>query len=50
MSEKVRDRKNRWRAITIAFRASPEENELLNSFKDVDLIIENVLKNSFISH
>ena len=25
-----------------------EENELLNSFKDVDLIIENVLKNSFI--
>ncbi len=30
MSEKVRDRKNRWRAITVTFRASPEENELLN--------------------
>ena len=30
MSEKVRDRKNRWRAITVAFRASAEENELLN--------------------
>ena len=30
MSEKVRDRKNRWRAISVAFRASPEENELLN--------------------
>lgn len=30
MSEKVRDRKKRWRAITVAFRASPEENELLN--------------------
>ena len=30
MSEKVRDRKNRWRAITVAFRISAEENELLN--------------------
>ena len=30
MSEKVRDCKNRWRAITVAFRASAEENELLN--------------------
>ena len=30
MSEKVRDRKNCWRAITVAFHTSAEENELLN--------------------
>ncbi len=30
MSEKNRDNCNRWRSKTIAFRVSPEENELLN--------------------
>ena len=29
MSEKNRDNYNRWRCKTIAFRVSPEENELL---------------------
>lgn len=29
MSKKVRDDKNRWRSKTIAFRISPEENQLL---------------------
>ena len=31
MSEKNRDDKNRWRNVTIAFRMSPEENEVLNN-------------------
>ena len=30
MSEKNRDAKGRWRSVTIAFRVTPEENELLN--------------------
>ena len=30
MSQKNRDRKGRWRNKTIAFRVSPEENEVLN--------------------
>lgn len=30
MAEKNRDNYKRWRSITIAFRVSPEENELLN--------------------
>ena len=30
MSLKNRDRHNRWRNITVGFRVSPEENELLN--------------------
>ena len=30
MSAKNRDNKNRWRNITVGFRASPEENELIN--------------------
>ena len=30
MSVKVRDKQGRWRSHTIAFRISPEENELLN--------------------
>ena len=33
MSAKNRDNKNRWRNITVGFRVSPEENELIN--KDV---------------
>ena len=32
MSEKNRDDKNRWRNVTIAFRMSPEENALLDSY------------------
>lgn len=30
MSAKNRDEHNRWRNITVGFRLSPEENELLN--------------------
>lgn len=31
MTAKNRDRKNRWRSVTVAFRMSPEENEQLNT-------------------
>ncbi len=31
MSNKNRDAKNRWRSITVGFRVSPEENEMLNT-------------------
>lgn len=30
MSAKNKDNKNRWRNITVGFRVSPEENELIN--------------------
>ena len=30
MSAKNKDSKNRWRNITVGFRVSPEENELIN--------------------
>ena len=30
MSAKNRDNKNRWRNITVGYRVSPEENELIN--------------------
>ena len=30
MSAKNRDNKNRWRNITVGFRVSPEENELIS--------------------
>ena len=30
MSAKNRDNKNRWRNITVGFRVSPKENELIN--------------------
>ena len=30
MSAKNRDNKNRWRNITVGFRVSPEENEVIN--------------------
>ena len=32
MSEKNRDRHNRWRNITVGFRVSPEESEQLNRY------------------
>ena len=32
MSEKARDGQGRWRSNTIAFRISPEENDLLEEF------------------
>ena len=32
MSEKARDDQGRWRSKTIAFRISPEENDLLEQF------------------
>lgn len=31
MSAKNRDSHNRWRSITVGFRVSPEENELINA-------------------
>lgn len=31
MSEKTFDSKGRWRNVTVGFRMSPEENELLNN-------------------
>ena len=31
MTAQNRDRKNRWRNVTVAFRMSPEENEQLNT-------------------
>lgn len=31
MSEKTLDSKGRWRSVTVGFRMSPEENELLNN-------------------
>jgi len=31
MSAKNRDEMNRWRNITVGFRVSPEENELINA-------------------
>ncbi|MCD7854774.1 MAG: hypothetical protein LUG66_04050 [Clostridiales bacterium] len=30
MSAKSRDKHNRWRSLTVAFRISPQENEVLN--------------------
>lgn len=30
MTEKARDRYNRWRSVTVAFRVSPEENNEIN--------------------
>ena len=35
MSAKNRDNKNRWRNITVGFRVSPEENELINRAVDL---------------
>lgn len=32
MSEKAKDSHNRWRSLTIAFRISPEDNEMLNRY------------------
>lgn len=31
MSAKNRDKKNRWRSITVGFRVSPEESDLINA-------------------
>ena len=31
MSEKARDPRGRWRSVSVSFRVSPEENELINS-------------------
>lgn len=49
MSEKARDNHGRWRSKTIAFRISPEENEMLEDFTRLsglskqDYIIHRVL-------
>lgn len=32
MSEKSLDKEGRWRSVTVGFRMSPEENELLNTY------------------
>lgn len=46
MSKKVRDNKNRWRSKTIAFRISPEENQLL----ETRVRISGLTKQDYIIH
>lgn len=54
MAEKNRDKYKRWRSKTIAFRVSPEENELLNrqvrlsGLTKQDYLTSNMLKRSII--
>ena len=54
MSAKVTDRKGRWRNLTIAFRASPQENEQINEFVRLcgiskqQYLINNMLKKDVI--
>ncbi len=56
MTAKVRDRCNRWRSVTVAFRMSPEENEQLNHFAELsgmtkqDYIIARLLQKEIIVH
>lgn len=44
MSRKSMDKHNRWRSLTIAFRISPEENEILNR----KVYLSGVTKQAFI--
>lgn len=54
MSEKTFDGKGRWRSVTVGFRMSPEENEMLNShvylsgLTKQDYIISCVLKKEIV--
>ena len=46
MSEKNRDRQGRWRSKTIAFRVSPEEDELLNR----KVVLSGISKQDYLIH
>ncbi len=56
MTAKVRDRCNRWRSVTVAFRMSPEENNQLNHFARLsgmtkqDYIIARLLQKEIVVH
>ncbi len=56
MTAKVRDRCNRWRSVTVAFRMSPEENDQLNHFARLsgmtkqDYIIARLLQKEIVVH
>lgn len=56
MTAKVRDRYNRWRSVTVAFRMSPEENEQLNHLAQLsgmtkqDYIISRLLQKEIVVH
>lgn len=56
MTAKARDRCNRWRNVTVAFRMSPEENEHLNHLVHLsgmtkqDYIIARLLQKEIVVH
>ena len=56
MTAKARDRCNRWRSVTVAFRMSPEENEQLNHLAQLsgmtkqDYIIARLLQKEIVVH
>lgn len=56
MTAKARDRCNRWRSVTVAFRMSPEENEHLNHLVQLsgmtkqDYIITRLLQKEIVVH
>lgn len=56
MTAKARDRRNRWRSVTVAFRMSPEENEQLNHLAQLsgmtkqDYIIARLLQKEIVVH
>ena len=56
MTKKARDEKNRWRSKTIAFRISPEENQLLekrvklSGLTKQDYIIHRCLQKDIVVH
>ena len=56
MTAKARDRCNRWRSVTVSFRMSPEENELLHHLAQLsgmtkqDYIIARLLQTEIAVH
>lgn len=56
MTAKARDRCNRWRSVTVSFRMSPEENELLYHLAQLsgmtkqDYIIARLLQKEIVVH
>ena len=56
MTAKARDRCNRWRSVTVSFRMSPEENELLHHLAQLsgmtkqDYIIARLLQKEIVVH
>ena len=56
MPAKARDRCNRWRSVTVSFRMSPEENELLHHLAQLsgmtkqDYIIARLLQKEIAVH